>query len=288
METATLARGCLRVPDSRAPASRVSEVGGAERGGDEEGGRSAPDGWSSPGGGAPALGIPRRARIIRPRGEDLQAARLTPLLAELNDIDLAAVLGEAQTIVTTAAGRLFDVNRPVQRLAIVLQGLVHCLGPGDTVMDVAGPGAVLGLMSLFDPQGYACSSKVLGGSRLLMLSAAALRRGVAERPGVRQAVIRALGQERRTLTQALWDLKSLSPSRRLAQLILYLACQDTVENREAVRLPVSKAVMASCLGMRAESLSRALNRLEAHGVMREGEGIRVADRVALRRFCDCS
>ena len=87
------------------------------------------------------------------------------------------------------------------------------------------------------------------------------------------------------LVHEISELKSKSPSQRLATFLLALAAKEVGSgNSERVRLPLTKSVLASRIGIAPESLSRALNRLKAVGVETHGREVEITDIEALRRL----
>jgi CRP-like cAMP-binding protein len=87
------------------------------------------------------------------------------------------------------------------------------------------------------------------------------------------------------LVGQLEQMKVRSGTQRIAQFILNLLPEPKA-GPAACKLPFEKAVLASQLGMRPESFSRALARLRAQGITVEKETVHVADIVRLRRFID--
>jgi CRP-like cAMP-binding protein len=81
------------------------------------------------------------------------------------------------------------------------------------------------------------------------------------------------------------ELKSKSPGQRLASFLLALAKNgEGQEGATQLRLPITKAVLASRIGIAPESLSRALGRLKAVGVESHGREVVLTDLGALRRL----
>ena len=87
------------------------------------------------------------------------------------------------------------------------------------------------------------------------------------------------------LIHEIGELKSKSPGQRLATFLLALATKTAGDGAsERVRLPLTKSVLASRIGIAPESLSRALNRLKAVGVETHGREVELTDLEALRRL----
>ena len=79
-------------------------------------------------------------------------------------------------------------------------------------------------------------------------------------------------------------LKSRSGLQRVAE---FLVAQSTARSGMcAVRLPHEKSLIASRLGMKAESLSRVFRRLRGHGVLVKNDVAVIKDVDALRELID--
>ena len=87
----------------------------------------------------------------------------------------------------------------------------------------------------------------------------------------------------RDLLHEIIKLKTQSPAQRLGAFFLSLA--EEAEDGDAVQLPYDKNLIAARVGMKPESLSRALVRLREIGVESEKRELIVNDINALRDFC---
>ena len=86
------------------------------------------------------------------------------------------------------------------------------------------------------------------------------------------------------LVKQITSLKIKSTAQRLAGFLLGIA--DTQGDTATAYFPYDKRLVAECLGMSAESLSRALARLGPVGVKSQGDSaVMIADMAALRAFC---
>jgi CRP-like cAMP-binding protein len=122
------------------------------------------------------------------------------------------------------------------------------------------------------------------GTRLLEIAAQPFLRRLAERPGVSGKLLASLARWQRRLLAEIADLKGRSPVQRLG-LFLLAAARPTESGEAEVRLPLTKAQLASRIGITPESLSRAAARLRPVGVTPLGSGFVIADPDKLRTFC---
>jgi len=96
-------------------------------------------------------------------------------------------------------------------------------------------------------------------------------------------MLTSLSRRQRQLIDHVLDLKVHTPGQRLASVLLTLTTAEA--GTAAIRLPMTKAALASQLGITPESMSRALSRLGQFGVACHGPDITIADIARLRRYC---
>ena len=88
----------------------------------------------------------------------------------------------------------------------------------------------------------------------------------------------------RQLVDEIEQLKAHSAPQRIADFFVRLAGAAT--GRAQIALPYEKALIASRLGMKPESFSRALLRLTPLGVVVERESVTIADVARLAAFAN--
>jgi CRP-like cAMP-binding protein len=110
---------------------------------------------------------------------------------------------------------------------------------------------------------------------------------LTDNPVLGLTLLGGLSRWQSRLIHEISELKSKSPGQRLATFLLALAAKAVDAdsgNSERVRLPLTKSVLASRIGIAPESLSRALNRLKTVGVETHGREVEITDLDALRRL----
>ena len=154
---------------------------------------------------------------------------------------------------------------------------MHAVGPGgdETVCGFRGPGSLLGLELLDNvPADY--QAWALTPSIVCALSAPAFAQWIGTLDSPMGAVLRLALREasrRREERVAL-------AGRTVERLARFLLERRRIDGRD-VPLEVQHQVLARMLGMRAETLSRAIAALRRKGVLSRGRELTVADPVRL-------
>ncbi|CCG41485.1 helix-turn-helix domain-containing protein [Magnetospirillum molischianum] len=218
--------------------------------------------------------------------DDLALCARAPLLMGLSGEDLALLLDGARVVSYPDAAPLFTQGDPADRFFIVLAGRATLFILTETgeksVIELFDPICSFAEAAILSSGLFPLHCEVATGSRLVHIPAALFLRRLEERPALGLTLLSGLARWRWRLADEIAGLKSRSPAQRLAAFLLGLAPAGEAEGR--VRLPLSKTVLASRIGIAPESLSRALVRLRSHGVEARGREIILADIAALRRF----
>lgn len=216
------------------------------------------------------------------------------MLAGLAGGDLALLLDGAHVAAYPDAELLFSQGDKADRFFVVLEGRVSLFALTETgdqsIIEVFDPICTFAEAAIFSLGIFPLNCEVAAGSRLIHIPAALFLKRVADNPSLGLALLAGLARWQARLVHEISELKSKSPSQRLATFLLALATKTVnsgaVEagNSERVRLPLTKSVLASRIGIAPESLSRALNRLKAVGVETHGREVEITDIEALRRL----
>ncbi|MDO8605415.1 MAG: helix-turn-helix domain-containing protein [Phaeospirillum sp.] len=221
---------------------------------------------------------------------DLELVAQTPLLAGLSVGELALLLDGAHVAVYPEVELLFSQGDKADRFFVVLEGRVNLFALTETgdqsIIEVFDPICTFAEAAIFSSGIFPLNCEVAAGSRLIHIPAGLFLKRLAEKPSIGLILLSGLSRRQVHLIHEISELKSKSPSQRLATFLLALAAKvaDSSGNSERVRLPLTKSVLASRIGIAPESLSRALNRLKAVGVETRGREIEITDIEALRRL----
>ena len=214
---------------------------------------------------------------------DTAIVRRTMLFNRLTDAQFAELVGGSLPHAYPKGCLLFQQGEVVETIPIVVSGWVrlfrvHVDGV-DTTVRIVGPahGFVEAAVLLGRPTDI--SAETVSDARILMVDADRLRSRLTPDADVAISARASASVHLRNLVADLEKLKTLSVPRRIAHFIV-----DTVGRTEGpaeVRLPYEKSLIAGHIGMTAESFSRGLAKLRAHGVSTLRDVIRVERMEAL-------
>lgn len=221
--------------------------------------------------------------------------------ATLHDTDLFAGLDEpalhelAGSAVQRTYGRgqfLWYQGDPGDRLLVIASGLVKVLviaESGDEVVLVTlGPHQTLGELAMLDQAPRSASVVAIEPTTVLMLPRSTVLALMSRYPAVLEAVLHALGQLVRRLTEQTSDLVVLDLGGRLAKLLLRLAAAphgtDRANPDTVIDLGLSQSDLAAMVGATRQAVNKALQLLVARGLISvDGQVIRLLDVPGLRR-----
>ncbi len=221
--------------------------------------------------------------------ERLQLIRPNRVLARMGEHDLERLAAIATPKTLAAGARLFSRGEQAEWLYIMVAGRVELLQDDDsgnrTLIETLVAPQLVGVICALDSGPYADTSEGGGdGAELLALPGPVFTAILAQNPlAVRLLLAETSGRLRRLVGQ-LGDLKLRDSVQRLAG---YLVDLTPARNGAAeLTLPTEKRAVADRLGMKPETLSRALARLEAMGLAHPADAVtlRVPDLSSLRHL----
>lgn len=220
------------------------------------------------------------------RAADLDSVRRLPLLATLDEEQLARVLRFAAVQRYAPGAVLFEEGDFPDHLHAVLSGTVELYtshGSRDCGILLMSQGDVFMPAAALFNEPYLNSARVLTSARLLLLNAEVIREEVARSPELALQATRVLAGQFRMAVRHVIDLKCRNAAQRLAAFLLRLV--DESGTPESAELPIPKRSLASRVGMTAETLSRTLQTLADNGLVVRGSRVLVRDRAAIEAFC---
>jgi CRP/FNR family transcriptional activator FtrB len=220
------------------------------------------------------------------RGVLLQL-QVTPLFAGLAEAVVADLVDGAAVVALAPESPLFQAGEVVERFFVVLDGHVEVSVEADgrrSVVEVVRQGAVLGDAGLFAGGRFQTSARLLTAATLLAVPAAAFVARLEQRFDVQRHMLTTMSLRLRMLVRQIAELKLKTTAQRLGSFLLSLTAVPS--GRVELRFPYDKKLVADELGMKPESLSRALAKLARVGVeSRPDNTVAVADIARLRQFC---
>ena len=154
-------------------------------------------------------------------------------------------------------------------------------GGSEIVLDLCGPGAVLGVFDALFGRPHHFFVETVTTVEITAVSAAKVQELVAGDPAFASDLMLLCADEETRICEQIELLKGLSALERLVAFIL-----DRVPGEAGaaeVTLPCARQVLARLLGFCPETFSRALGKLRGHGVVSRPRSFVVADVTALAR-----
>lgn len=221
---------------------------------------------------------------------DWQIVRSTPLFRALAD-DVALSLVDSQAVRRFEKGTLlFQQGDPADAFYVVLDGWVklYRITPdgGEAVVGVFRRGETFAEAAMFLGGRYPVSAEVVTATRLVRLDGALLRRRIREQPDLAMSMLASASYHLKALVEQIEQIKLLSAPQRIADFLVRLC--PVREGGCTIELPYEKALIASRLGMKPESLSRAMAKLRPLGVTVEREHVSIVDVELLAQFVESS
>ncbi|MCH2038372.1 MAG: Crp/Fnr family transcriptional regulator [Rickettsiales bacterium] len=138
----------------------------------------------------------------------------------------------------------------------------------EAIVDVLNKGHIFGETALFDNDSYAYSAEIIEDSTLLSIPLGLLKSQIEENSHVAMQMFRVMSRFRQQQDQELEHRNLQNAPQRIGCFLLRL-CKPNPEGPIKLLLPYDKMLIASRLGMKPETFSRALTRL------RKETGIRI-------------
>lgn len=211
--------------------------------------------------------VPLFAHIARPVVERIAAAA-RPLLVERGEC-------------------LFARGTACRGFHLLLAGRVKlCMSSdrGDEkIIEILGPGQSFGEAVMFLGSDYIVSAVALSPARLLMVPREAIDRELDRDPALMRAFLASLSLRLHRLLADIEDYSLATGRQRVIGFLLQHAAQSGAPAGDQVRLPFSKALLASRLNVTQEHFSRILHQLVDEGLITvHGNTIQLHDAARLR------
>ncbi|MCZ8311144.1 MAG: Crp/Fnr family transcriptional regulator [Magnetospirillum sp.] len=217
---------------------------------------------------------------------DWATLRTCAILRDLSAADLMALLDERSVRAVDRGQVLFRQGDPAQAFFLVLEGQFKLcrINPGgdEAIVHIYGVGESFAEAAMFLGGRYPVAAEAVTASRILRIESAALRRNVAERPEVAFAMMASMSRHLKVLVDQIERMKLLSADQRVAEFLLDLCGERT--GAVTLVLPHEKKLIASRLGMKPATFSRAIARMRELGVEVTGNETQIRDTAKVLAF----
>lgn len=136
---------------------------------------------------------------------------------------------------------------------------------------------------VFSNQKYSYSCEPLTDTKLLCIPRICLQRIAEENFDFSMQIIKNLSQHLNYIGMQLEHLLVMNVKERIGCFLLQLC--DKNHGNLSIELPYDKSLIAKRLGMKAETFSRALKKLEETGVSVQGNNVKISDIASLNSLC---
>lgn len=217
---------------------------------------------------------------------DWQIIRSTPLFGTMAQDVIQSIVGNHAVRSYGKGTLLFQQGEPAGSFFVVLDGWVKLFRStpdgGEAVVGVFRRGETFAEATIFLGGRYPVSGEVVTNARLLRVDGESLRNRIREQPELALSMLASASFHLKSLVEQIEQIKLMSAAQRIADFIVRLCPSD--EGGCTIDLPYEKSLIASRLGMKPESLSRALAKLRPLGVSVDREQVAVADIKLLAAF----
>ena len=217
------------------------------------------------------------------RSRDVPCNLPADVLAEFRAAGTAALYRPRQVI--------FSEGTPATALYLLCHGTVKVFHSDrfgrDHILEVAGPGTLLGELALDDGQQMSVSAEALGEAQVLHLPRERLAEFLRRHPDTAMRFLAALSRELAVARHKTRELALKSAEGRLAGLLLRLVGADQPGGAAAsrMRLPYTRRELAEMIGVSTETAIRLLGQLNRKGaITTAGREVVIADAQRLLRI----
>lgn len=164
---------------------------------------------------------------------------------------------------------------------------VYKLSPDgkEQILHIVKEGDTIGAVPVFSGKSFPANAKAISKCHLLFFDRKKFIKLITNKPSLTMNILALLATRLREFTIQVENLSLKEIPGRLAAYLLYLAQEQ--ENKDLVKLNISKVQLANLLGTGPESLSRALGSMKVKKfVEEEGANIRLINRSALEDLAE--
>lgn len=219
--------------------------------------------------------------------QDLEILRHIPLFAGLDEPQLDGLLRDVSVREHPKGLLLFQQGDTADRFYVVLSGWVKIFRltqDGDqAVMGLFTRGESFAEAAMFMGGQFPASAEVVEQARLLRVESGPFEKRLNAEPEIAVAMLASVSRRMHYLVGQIEQLQVRSGTQRVADFLLKLC--PAGDGPTEIALPYDKSLIASRLGMKPESFSRALARLRDLGVRSERSHVSISDAAALAEYC---
>lgn len=221
---------------------------------------------------------------------DWEIVRTTPLFGNVSFDILQSLVGKHAVSSHRKGETLFQQGQDAKFFFVVLDGLVKLFrmipNGNEAVVGIFGRGQTFAEAVMFLGGRYPVTAEIVADARLLRIDGIQLRHRIKEEPELAFSMLASTSIHLKSLVEQIERIKLLTAPQRVADYLLRLS--SVTEGGATVELPYEKALIANKLGMKPESLSRALAKLRPLGISVDRDRVTIVDASLLAKFVEAS
>ncbi|MCG2752149.1 MAG: Crp/Fnr family transcriptional regulator [Desulfobacteraceae bacterium] len=173
---------------------------------------------------------------------------------------------------------IFLEGDPGNGFYVIAEGMIKVFkasfGGKEQILHVLGPGEPFGEVAVFAGQPFPANAMALAKSSLLFFPREAFVERITKNPSLAMNMLAVLSVRLKQFTNQIESLALKEVPARLAGYLLYLS--EEQQNKDRVKLNISKGSLASFLGTIPETLSRIFAKMSDQGLIEvSGKDIRL-------------
>jgi len=196
------------------------------------------------------------------------------------------IIGNRSVQTLDKGNLIFQQGDDAHHFYVILSGWVKLfrqLPSGDeAILHMFTAGETFAEAAMFDNQKYPASAEVVADAKVLAINSDHFKTQVARNPEIALRMLATSTIHLKHLVVEIEQIKARTSIQRVAYFLLGFCPKDTVST--VIELPYEKNLIATRLGIKAESLSRVLNQLRGHGVQCVKNKIVISEISSLRRI----
>ncbi len=221
---------------------------------------------------------------------DQQFLGKLPLFSDLPESVYKELLKHVQIDTHSKGKLLFMENEQASRLYVILHGWVKLSKSNqsgeEATLQMLTSGDTLAESSVFLNVPLPESAQVIEPARILTLPAPILRKLVRDSNQLAVNMLASMSRISRNFMRQIESTRLKTADERVGWFFLKLMLEQNRFSHDYVDLPFDKAIVASYLNMKPETLSRTLKRFREFGFEVARDRIRLPEPSALCNFCD--
>jgi CRP-like cAMP-binding protein len=210
---------------------------------------------------------------------DLQIIMRIAVFRGLKPETVEHIVTPATAVMLKPHDPLFRQGDPATAFFIVIDGWVKLyritIAGEETVIHILTKGDSFAEAVAFTGVRFPASAEAISDARVVRIPADHVVRCIRESPDIAMAMIASTSAHLHHLVQQVEQLKAQSGVQRVAEFLVSLA--STQNGACEIALPYDKVLIASRLGLKPESLSRAFAKLKSLGVSVHASHVAIND-----------